>query len=379
MLSSIDAALEALSADVLAAMANDQFEALVNAAPATKAKFDAFWLRFLAAADQRGTWRAEGCRDTAAWVAWKTGDRRGAARREVELAERVAGMPAVADALAGGRVSRAKAGELVRAVGATVDEQAALVETATEQSVEEVAAAVTRWCHDHGTAAAPIAPALSIVRRADRVCVEATLDVEGGEFVQVAVDTAVAQLALPRETPYAERQAHGLVAISRYFLDHVADPPSTRAGRPTVVVTLDVDTLAARSGGSARLDSGAYVSGDAARRLACDAGVVRLITAGASQPLDTGRQTRTVSPAQARAVIHRDRHCRYEGCTAPPWACDVHHILEWLLDRGPTNLDNLVLLCWHHHRLVHERRHELVPLPGGRYRSEPRSLDIDAA
>jgi hypothetical protein len=151
------------------------------------------------------------------------------------------------------------------------------------------------------------------------------------------------------------------VAVARYFLEH-ADVPATRVGRPTVVVTLDVETLAAASGGSARLDSGAYVSGDIARRLACDAGITRLVTGPESMPLDVGRKTRVPSPAQCRAVIHRDRHCRYDGCSAPPWACEVHHVDFWARDGGGTDVGRLALLCWHHHTLTHRQSvtHELV-------------------
>ena len=157
--------------------------------------------------------------------------------------------------------------------------------------------------------------------------VEAVLDAEGAEWVQVAVDAARDRLGF-RELPWTERRARGLVAVCRHFLDH-ADVPTRRQGRPTVVFTIGLDALAARTGGSARLDSGAYLRGDAARRLACDAGVVRLLTDPDSMPLDVGRLTRSVGPAQARAVIHRDQHCRYEGCHSPPWACEVHHLDHW--------------------------------------------------
>jgi hypothetical protein len=122
------------------------------------------------------------------------------------------------------------------------------------------------------------------------------------------------------------------------------------------------------------LDSERYISGDDARRLACDAGIIRLITAGASMPLDLGAKTRTVSPAQARAVIHRDGHCRYDGCTAPPWACEVHHLDFWARDHGPTDLENLALICWHHHTLVHRSSatHDLAARGDGRLRLQRR-------
>jgi hypothetical protein len=67
--------------------------------------------------------------------------------------------------------------------------------------------------------------------------------------------------------------------------------------------------------------------------------------------LDVGRKTRTIPTAIRRALDARDGRCRFPGCTAR--RCDAHHIEHWA-DGGATALDNLVLLCRRHHRLVHE-------------------------
>ena len=175
------------------------------------------------------------------------------------------------------------------------------------------------------------------------------------------------------EMPYGERRAHALVGLARYYLQHQADVPTGRLGRPHIVVLVDLETLEARAGGSALLASGAVISGDQARRLAEDANVTRVITRGRSEPLDVGRSTRSIPPAIAKAVIVRDRHCRYRGCAAPPWACDVHHRRPWARG-GPTAVHNLGLLCWHHHEHVHRRGADhLVTAPDGRW-----MLDLEA-
>ena len=96
---------------------------------------------------------------------------------------------------------------------------------------------------------------------------------------------------------------------------------------------------------------GMRVSVDAARRLACDAGMVVMRHDASGAILDVGRRTRTISPALRRALGARDRHCRYPGCEAA--RCDAHHVRHWA-DGGATRLTNLVLLCRFHHRLVHE-------------------------
>jgi hypothetical protein len=75
--------------------------------------------------------------------------------------------------------------------------------------------------------------------------------------------------------------------------------------------------------------------------------------AGRSEPLDVGRKTPVVSPALRRALIVRDRGCRFPGCDRPHAWCDAHHVRHWA-DGGPTALTNLVLLCRRHHRRIHD-------------------------
>ena len=133
---------------------------------------------------------------------------------------------------------------------------------------------------------------------------------------------------------------------------------------------MSLETLEARRGGRALLASGAVITGDEARRLAHDANITRVITRGRSEVLDLGRTTRIVSTALAKAVIARDQHCRYVGCTSPPWACEIHHRQPWA-QGGPTTLANLGLLCWHHHHLVHDRTDQLTDAADHRWQLVP--------
>jgi hypothetical protein len=75
---------------------------------------------------------------------------------------------------------------------------------------------------------------------------------------------------------------------------------------------------------------------------------------GKSEVLDVGRTSRTATNAQFRALIARDGHCQAPGCNEPPHRCQAHHIRHWKSpDNGPTDLDNLKLYCFHHHREKH--------------------------
>lgn len=112
---------------------------------------------------------------------------------------------------------------------------------------------------------------------------------------------------------------------------------------------------AAGSGGGiapAHLEWGSLISASTALRMACHASVQRVLLDPAGAVLDVGRQRRTVTPAQYAALIARDGGCAFPGCTRPPAWCVAHHIIHWARG-GPTDLANLVLLCSHHHRVIH--------------------------
>jgi hypothetical protein len=78
------------------------------------------------------------------------------------------------------------------------------------------------------------------------------------------------------------------------------------------------------------------------------------LVASPSLPLDVGAATETIPAHLRRAVTARDRRCRFPGCTQPPAACEVHHIVPRALG-GPTSLANLLMLCSFHHLIAVHR------------------------
>ena len=102
---------------------------------------------------------------------------------------------------------------------------------------------------------------------------------------------------------------------------------------------------------------------ETARRLACDAGVVRILTDPAGLPLDVGQEQRTAPAAIRRALEQRDGHCVFTGCTTPAAWCDVHHVIHWA-HGGPTSCENGALLCERHHTAVHEGGFTIARDPG---------------
>ncbi|GGP42165.1 HNH endonuclease signature motif containing protein [Saccharothrix coeruleofusca] len=170
----------------------------------------------------------------------------------------------------------------------------------------------------------------------------------------------------------AQRQGEGFGDLLALVLTSGALP--VEAGeRPHVSVTLDYDTLR-RGVGHALLDGGAHLSAAQARHLACDAKIIPVVLGGASEVLDLGRTRRTVSVAQRRALHARDRGCAFPGCPRPAKWCDAHHVVHWA-DGGPTDLDNLLLLCRLHHSLVHHSRWRITITGGVPVFIPPRHID----
>lgn len=132
--------------------------------------------------------------------------------------------------------------------------------------------------------------------------------------------------------------------------------PQTHGASPRIVVTVGLDDLsreAPDADGSGTLSDGSRVSAQTARRLACDADIIPAVLGSASQVLDLGRSQRLVTPALWQALVLRDQHCAFPGCSRLPLACEGHHIIHWA-DGGTTSLDNLVLICRRHHMLIHQ-------------------------
>jgi hypothetical protein len=127
--------------------------------------------------------------------------------------------------------------------------------------------------------------------------------------------------------------------------------PDQHGAKPRVTVTVGLEDLRGELG-TATLDTADTVSVSAVRRMACDAEIIPAVLGAVGEVLDVGRTQRLVTAAIWKALVLRDRHCRFPGCRRQPLACDAHHLVHWA-DGGSTSLDNLVLLCRGHHTLLH--------------------------
>ena len=127
--------------------------------------------------------------------------------------------------------------------------------------------------------------------------------------------------------------------------------PECHGATPRLTVTMDYHQLLALAG-TGTTETGEQLSASAIRRLCCDAEVIPAVLGTDSHVLDVGRTMRLATAAIWKALVARDHHCRFPHCTRPPIMCHAHHNTHWI-DGGPTSLDNMLLLCGHHHRLIH--------------------------
>lgn len=185
-------------------------------------------------------------------------------------------------------------------------------------------------------------------------------------------------LALSQSLAADERTTEQLASDAFLeLLRHGADADSTQllgTGAPVVrAVVRAASPEDAASGSASTTPRHGWLEGQAdpvsietIDRLAC-AGTVQQVTLSTTgQPLDLGREQRLYSRHQRTALAIRDGGCRWPGCDRPPSWTEAHHIEHWSRDRGSTDLHNGILLCRHHHLLLHNN-HWQITMDGADY------------
>ena len=324
--------------------------------------------------DRRRGWELGGHRTCAHWLAFRTGIDLGAARERVRAARALTELPETGAAMSRGELSFSAVRALTRV--ATPENEADLLDLArgcTTAQLERIVRGFklgSRQDEAERERARHEAREFSVFPNEEGMyVVRGRLTPEIGALLMRVVDAASDVLFRERrpagasenvsaETSRrvaAQRRADaiGLVAERALAAGFGDSRSGTRAERYQVVLHVDSDTLSAYGSGLGRseLEDGTRVSAETSRRLSCDASVVPIRRGTDGNVLDVGRRTRTIPPSLRRALEARDRGCRFPGCGLR--FTDAHHVKHWA-DGGETALGNLVLLCAHHHRLVHE-------------------------
>jgi uncharacterized protein DUF222/HNH endonuclease len=382
----LDAALTMLAGANLWSLPEGELLGLRRDLAATTARLAAVTLAATREIDGRGAAVAVGAPSTEAWLRGSLHLTPGAAKEEVTLAAALSGeLSATGAALAEGAVSLAHAAQIARAAAAMPPAVPAATRRAGEAFLlqraprfrpdqlgrlgrhllhtvdPELGAALERDERDEAEAVH-----LTVTRRPNGSGdLRGHLDAEGRALLEAALDPVSAPRPRPDGGPdlrsAGRRRADGLLELVRLALACPQLPED--GGEPVqLLVTVPLATLEARleEAGhgpagpvrAAELADGTALSAEAARRLACDATIVAAVLGPASEVLDIGRAARAIPRAIRRALTARDGGCAFPGCDRRPRWCQAHHIVHWARG-GPTRLTNLVLLCGHHHRVVH--------------------------
>ena len=162
------------------------------------------------------------------------------------------------------------------------------------------------------------------------------------------------------ETPVPSRAQACAEALGE-LVDRGSGVPegSGKLPEPEIVVILN-DTGDTEDGGELTDDDGNHLSPHILRFIIAAAMIRPLEVSGSGDPLRMGRTLRYANRHQRRALLARDGGCIFPGCDRPASWCDVHHVDEWDAN-GPTDIDNIGLLCRHHHRVTHRPGWTMTP------------------
>jgi hypothetical protein len=329
---------------------------------------EAAYLRLLGELDARGIAATEGARNTTTWL--RERHRLSPAAAKADVAAAAATHPEHGDltglgrALADGTVSRAHLDVATRCLHR--------IPTHLRREHREQ---IGEFFHRHSLSF----PANDCDRLARQLM--ATLDPDGS--------TRYDPRAYERRTLSAVFDSTGMLllrgqldpaagAIVKAALDHYAAPnPTSDEGDrdPRSSGQRYADALTTICQLALRHDqAGTPFDPGTLQRVACDAIVDRVTVDEAGHVLHYGRSVRLATPAQRRALAVRDGGCAHPDCSAPPAWCDAHHA-HWWTRGGPTDLDNLCLLCSHHHSQIHTEMWTITMIDGLPYFVPPYHID----
>jgi hypothetical protein len=372
------------------------------------------WLLLVGEFDRREGWAEWDCKSCVHWLSYRCGLSPSAAREQVRVARRLDGLPAIRATFADGELCYSQVRALTRI--ATEETERDLIMVARHATAAQLDVVVRGYRSVLGYELGASRPEHE--RRYVRcdheedgsLLIRARLPAEEGALLLTALEAGRDAIRAGRTDRAAETgeqgadleaggdRAAGGAGSASAEATHIGDGREAPGGRASVssadalvlmaetllstgpaerggdsyqvVVHVDAATLAATDdddgdGGPCRLEHGPALHPETARRLACDAGLVRILERD-GRPLSVGRKTRTVPPALRRALNSRDPACRFPGCPQRRFL-HAHHIDHWA-HGGRTDLSNLVQLCSHHHRLVHDGGYRIERGPRGTLR-----------
>lgn len=322
--------------------------------------------------DRNCYWSSDRAYSMANWLATQTGEARAATGTKARLAYRLGEMPVVREAMLDGGLTESHVRVLARGLGPRTrglfgEHEAELVRAARSLSADKFAIVMDEWLEMADPDGAGPRP-----ERPNQLHISQTLDgrIEGrfsltkdvGLPILEAIKAKTNELfhrdkrlrevdptdPLIDEAPAARRAR----ALAELVEAGASASPSQRRKPAFTLILRQKTNVFGQEVAVCETEDGSVIPTNLAYLWACDSWVARLVTNADGVPLDLGRLVRTASDDQRRALAARDRGCAVWGCDRPVSWTDAHH-LDWWTSGGRTDIGNLVLLCRHHHRRVH--------------------------
>ena len=316
--------------------------------------------------DKGGGYHATIALTAQAWLRWKCDFSPSAAADRVAVSRELASLPQATQAFADGEISYPHAAMIARTAERLGDKMESNAETILVNAAKRLDLARLRVVAVHLRHAMDADSVLddankshelrflSLSQTLDGVFyLNGRLDAEGGATLQTALNALMGPPPSDDERTPRQRRADALVEVMRRQLNG-GQLPEVGGQKPHLVVTTDMATLTKQPGSqAAELEWAQPIPAETARRIACDCSMTPVFQGAESHQIDAGRTSRVIPPAMRRALVARDKGCRFPGCDRPPAWTDGHHLWHWV-DGGPTLLWNLALLCGRHHYKAHE-------------------------
>jgi hypothetical protein len=321
-------------------------------------RLESYAARLLVGVHGRGIPAGDGASSTPVWVQAQTGQRVSEAKASLAAGQACDSLPLTAKAWAQGEISASAAHTICHGqrpghedVYTSIEDT--LVGYAASRDVRGLDSMIRHY-QTRVDALDDRDPSdrnqLHLSHSGNRWIIDGDLDELAGATIDTAILAATDKPAEGDDRTPSKRRADALTTVCRFFLDH-ADLPVEGGEAPHVSIIVNWDTI--QNGVPATIDGDLALTPADIGQLLCDANISRVVIGPDSIPLDVGRTMRHPSKGLRRAVVIRDQHCRFPGCTRRPGWSQVHHSPPWE-HGGETKLDHLVLVCSYHHHLVHK-------------------------
>src|ERR1700676_4699593 len=315
-------------------------------------------------------WDEDGSVSPIDWLRFNCHMNAGAADNAIAVGESLERLPESHQAVVDGEIGFAHLATMARTADALDDrfDERLLVDKAKENSPGKF----FYICHHARHAADPKQYAAEQAEQVERRRLKLSTWMDGSLVISGQLDPVGGAALLSVIVPLARKSgAHDDRDLEQRQADALVELASGGGSQTQIQVTSSIETLVGLAGSpAAEMEFSLPVSSKTIEQLACDSSIARVLLNSESLVIDVGRSKRVVSEPGRRALAARDGHCRCSDCDRPPSRSAAHDLVHWI-PGGTSDLDNLILLCHRHHRMVHEGGWQIVRGDDGRILTIP--------